>query len=102
MSDELTPEQVAEAEAKAKAEAEAAAKAESDEIARKEFAAAKEMIDIITTDRGTFGLEGIAPVGTRRSIHYTAFSEKWMKPANLMSQQRLKKLRGGEAAENGA
>jgi hypothetical protein len=100
MSDQLTPEQIAEAEAKA--EAEAAAKAESDAIAAKEFAAAKEMINIITTDRGTFGVEGIAPVGTKRAIHYTAFSDKWMKCADLMSQQRLKKLRKQDEAETGA
>jgi hypothetical protein len=62
----------------------------------------KEMVDIVTTDRGTFGPEGLAPVGTKRTIHYTAFSDKWMKPANLMSQQRLKKLRKQDEAETGA
>ena len=67
-----------------------------------EQAAAKGMINIITTDRGTFGLEGIAPVGTKRLIHFTEFSEKWMKPADLISAQRLKKLRKEEGAENGA
>lgn len=60
----------------------------------------KETIDVVTTAIGTFGVDGIAPIGTRRAIHYSAFAESWMKPANLMSTQRLKKLQKRD--ENGA
>jgi hypothetical protein len=61
-----------------------------------------ETIDIVTTAPGTFGAEGIASVGTKRPIHYTAFAETWMKPANLVSQQRLKKLQKRDSEANGA
>ena len=38
------------------------------------------MIDVITTERGTFGTEGIAPIGTHRSIPVGDFSKNWMRP----------------------
>ena len=107
MSDQLTPEQVAEAEAAAAAEAQAKAEQEAADAAQAEaakaaLAADKEMVDIVTTAPGTFGLEGIAQVGTKRTVHYTAFADTWMKPANLMSQQRLKALQKRDGAKNGA
>jgi len=61
-----------------------------------------ETIDIVTTALGTFGAEGIAPVGTKRPIHYTAFAETWMKPASLQASQRLKKLQKRDSEANGA
>ena len=38
-----------------------------------------DLIEIITTAPGTFGPEGVVPVGTRRLIDPELFSDKWMR-----------------------
>lgn len=64
----------------------------TDDVKTEEPKGDPELVNIITTDRGTFGPEGIAPIGTRRTIHFTAFAPSWMNPASVGDASRLKKL----------
>lgn len=64
----------------------------TDDVKSEDAKGDPEMVNIITTDKGAFWPEGIVPVGTKKTIHFTAFSPKWMKAASVGDASRLKKL----------
>lgn len=62
-----------------------------------EAAIAANQIMVVTTAPGVFGIEGVAPVGTKRAIHPKAFSSAWMRPATQADRKKLDKARAKES-----
>lgn len=50
-------------------------------------------VRIITTAVGTFGKNGLVPVGTRAEIDIAAYSDVWMKPATKAEGAKIAKYR---------
>lgn len=55
------------------------------------------LIDIVTTQIGAFGPEGLAPVGTRKMILPEDYSANWMRPATKAAAAKLAKHCGKDA-----
>lgn len=56
-------------------------------------------ISVVTTEPGTFGVEGIASIGTERVIPVTAFSKSWMRPKSAADVKVLQGWLKGQEVE---
>lgn len=55
-------------------------------------------VNIVSTAPGTFGPEGIAPVGTKATIKVLAFSSEWMAPATKADAEKIAAAKAAKAA----
>ena len=49
------------------------------------------MATVVTTDKGTFDINGIAPIGTVREIAISKYSAAWMRPKNKTEEKKIDK-----------
>ena len=56
-------------------------------------------IPVITTALGSFGMLGIAAIGSTANVTLQAFSDQWMRPATKAGAKALKKYREARDAK---